>query len=418
MLADLFYSIWPYQIFRSIFFRAGLAFLTAYLITVVAMPPLIRLFRRKGFTSDFRPQSPAQRPYAGGKPIMGGGVLVAAVLVSVLLWVNWNQFIVALLVIMLCFAVIGAWDDVAKIRQRGRVERGEAEKASYSDKAEGVSERGRLLAEIVVATVVVAGLYRFVDIDGHLVIPFIPLEWWYPYLPRHIFIPFMVLIIVAGANSVNITDGLDSLATVPILTSTLFIAGVAYVGGEADLAQRFRVPALSPDLKELSVMCAAILSAGLAFLRYNAPPAMIVMGDLGALALGSTFSAMFIFLKVELFLPLVGGLLVLSTLSTIIQRVFFKLMLAWKGREAAERLRFFYRAPYHHHLQSLWTYVEGERRVKSVWVAFLERLGIGAPEAEDQLAHPEEVNSRVVWRMHMISIWLFVVTTVVYFKVR
>jgi phospho-N-acetylmuramoyl-pentapeptide-transferase len=127
---------------------------------------------------------------------------------------------------------------------------------------------------------------------------------------------------------------------------------------------------------------------------------------------------MFIFLKVELFLPLVGGVLVLTTLSTIVQRAFFKLMLSWKGREAADRLRFFYRAPYHHHLQSLWTYVEGERRVRSAWVEFLGRLGIKPPEVEDQLIHPDEVNSRVVWRMHMISIWMLVVTTLVYFKVR
>jgi phospho-N-acetylmuramoyl-pentapeptide-transferase len=418
MLADLFYSLWPYQIFRSIFFRAGVAFLTTYLVTVLVMPWVIRLFRRKGFTSDFKPAGEVEGPYAGGKPIMGGGVLVLAVLVSVVLWVDFNQFIVALLFILLSFAAIGAWDDLAKIRHRHRVERGEAAKASYSDKADGTSGRMRLAAEIAVATLVVVGLYRYVDIDGHLVVPFVPLEWWYPYLPRHFFIPFMVLIVVAGANAVNITDGLDSLATVPILSCTLFIAAVAYVGGEPDLAQRLKVPLLSPDLKELSVFCAAILSAGLAFLRFNAPPAMIVMGDLGALALGSAFSAMFIFLKVELFLPLVGGVLVLTTLSSIVQRLFFKLMLAWKGRETAEQLRFFYRAPYHHHLQSLWSYVEGGRRVRSAWVEFLNRIGIRPPDVEDQLVNAEEVNSRVVWRMHMISIWLFVMTMVVYFKVR
>ena len=186
--------------------------------------------------------------------------------------------------------------------------------------------------------------YCFVlDIDGHLVVPFIPLKWWFPYLPRIVFIPFMVVIIVAGANAVNLTDGMDSLATVPILTCTLFVASVAYVGADPDLARRLRVPLLSPELRELVIFGAALLSAGLAFLRYNAPPAMITMGDMGALALGSTFSAMFIFAKVELFLPLVGGVLVLTTLSTIIQRVFFKLMLWLRGREVAERIRFFYR---------------------------------------------------------------------------
>ncbi|MCZ6749308.1 MAG: phospho-N-acetylmuramoyl-pentapeptide-transferase [SAR324 cluster bacterium] len=418
MLAELLYSFWPYQIFKSVFFRGGMTFLTTYWVIVLAMPPVIRLFRRKGLTADFRPAGPAQKPYSGGKPIMGGGILVLAILLSIFLWVQLNQFVVALIVILLFFAAIGAWDDVAKIRHRRRVERGEQTKADYSDKAEGISGRMRLLAEIVVASVVVAGLYLFVDIDGHLVVPFIPLDWWYPYLPRHLFVPFMVLVIVAGANAVNITDGLDSLATVPIITCTLFIAAVAYVGADADLAQRLKLPPLSPDLKEIAVLSAAILSAGLAFLRFNAPPATIILGDLGALALGSTFSAMFIFMKVELFLPLVGGALVLTTLSTIVQRTFFKVMLAWRGRNMAEKWRFFYRAPYHHHLQSVWSFSERSRNVQSVWVRMLEFIGIKPPGVEDQLSDPEAVNSRVVWRMHMISIWLLVVTMVVYFKVR
>ena len=137
-----------------------------------------------------------------------------------------------------------------------------------------------------------------------------------------------------------------------------------------------------------------------------------------ALALGSAFSAMFIFLKVELFLPLVGGVFVLTTISTIIQRLFFKLMLARKGRPAAEKRRFFYRAPYHHHLQALWTYSEQERAVQSVWVEWLRRLGIRPPGVEDQLLRAGDVDSRVIWRMHMMSIWLLVLALLIYFKVR
>jgi len=418
MLADLLYHYLPYQIFRSVFFRGGLSFLFTYWIIVAAMPYLIREFRRRGITSDFVAAGPREGPYAGAKPIMGGGVLIFAIAVSVLLWVQLNQFVVALLLILLAFGFIGALDDVAKIRRRLRVDQGRETRKSYSDKAEGISGRVRLGAEVAVAAVVVIGLYRFVDIDGHLVVPFTPLKWWYPYLPRYVFIPFMILIIVAGANAVNLTDGMDSLATVPILTCTLFVAGVAYVGADPELARRLKLPLLSPELRELVIVSAAIISAGLAFLRFNAPPAMITMGDMGALALGSTFSAMFIFTKVELFLPLVGGLLVLTTLSTIIQRVFFKLMLAIKGREAAERLRFFYRAPYHHHLQTLWTYSEHPPAVTSVWVELQKKLGIRPPDAEDQLVRKENVDSRVVWRLHMISILLFVLALVVYFKVR
>ena len=166
------------------------------------------------------------------------------------------------------------------------------------------------------------------------------------------------------------------------------------------------------------IVSAAIISAGLAFLQFNAPPAMITMGDMGALALGSMFSAMFIFAKVKLFLPLVGGVLVLTTLSSIVQRVFFKLVLMTKGRKTAERYRFFYRAPYHHHLQNVWTYSEQPARITSVWVELQKKLGIHPPGTEDQLVRKENVDSRVVWRLHMLSILLFVLGLVVYFKVR
>jgi phospho-N-acetylmuramoyl-pentapeptide-transferase len=385
---------------------------------VALMPAMIRYFRATGITSDFKRPEPGVKPYAGGKPIMGGGLLIVAILISIVLWMEMNQFIVALLTIMVAFGVIGALDDLQKVIHRRRVERGEAEQKSYTDKADGIPGSVRLGLEFLVAAVVVIGLYRYVEIDGHLVVPMIPLKWWYPYLPRYLFIPFMVIIIVAGANAVNLTDGMDSLATVPILTCTVFVAAVLYVGSDPDLFQRLKVPPLPADLKELVVLSAAVTSAGLAFLRFNAPPAMITMGDLGALALGSMISAMFIFAKAELFLPLVGGVFVLTTISTIIQRLFFKLMLARKGRPAAEKRRFFYRAPYHHHLQALWTYSEQERAVQSVWVEWLRRLGIRPPGVEDQLLRTGDVDSRVVWRVHMMSIWLLVFSLVVYFKVR
>jgi phospho-N-acetylmuramoyl-pentapeptide-transferase len=249
-------------------------------------------------------------------------------------------------------------------------------------------------------------------------VPGIPLKWWYPYLPRYLFVPFMVLIIVAGANAVNLTDGMDSLATVPILTCTFFVGAVAFVGSDAELAVRLKLPVLPTALKDLVVVGAAILSAGFAFLRFNAPPAMITLGDMGALALGAAISTMFIFAKVELFLPIVGGVFVLTTLSTILQRGYFKLMVRWKGREEAKRHRFFYRAPYHHHLQALWQFSEEKREITSVWERWLRKIGVRGPSPEDQLIRMEDVNSRVIWRIHMLSIWLVVVGLIIYFKVR
>jgi phospho-N-acetylmuramoyl-pentapeptide-transferase len=393
-------------------------FLTAYLIITWIMPYVIHRFRQHGVTSDFTPAPAQNGPYTGATPIMGGGVLIAGICASSLLWTTLNQYIVALLLIMLSFGLIGALDDVAKVLHKRRIERGEEKRNSYSEKADGISGKGRLIAEFVIAALVVSGLYLYVDIDGHLVVPFVPIDEWYPYLPKYLFIPFMVLIIVGGANAVNLTDGMDTLATVPIMTCAMFVGAVAYVGGDLEFATRLKIPHLSHDIKELMVLSAGIVSAGLAFLKYNAPPALIYMGDLGALALGSVVSAMFIFVKAELFLPIVGGIFVFSALSTIIQRTFFKLMKRWRGREFAQKYRFFLRSPYHHHLQRLWTYSVEAPQIHSVWLMMLQKIGIRPIPEENKLLTPQEVNSRVVWHFHLRSIWLFVITLILYFKVR
>ena len=395
-----------------------MTFLTAYLIITWLMPMTIQLFRCHGITSDFTAASRQTGPYTGATPIMGGGVLIVGILISSLLWTTLNQYIIALLLIMLSFGLIGVLDDLAKVFHKRRIERGEEARKSYSDKADGISGKGRLAAEFAVALLVVLGLYLYVDIDGHLVVPFVPIDEWYPYLPKYLFIPFMLLVIVGGANAVNLTDGMDTLATVPLMTCTLFVGAVAYIGGDLDFATKLKIPHLSHDIKELAVLAAAIISAGFAFLKYNAPPAQIYMGDLGALALGSVVSAMFIFVKAELFLPIVGGLFVFSALSTIIQRGFFRAMLRLRGRDFAETYRFFLKSPYHHHLQQLWTYHPEVPKVKSVWLMMLEKLGVRSVPEDNKLLTPQEVNSRVVWHFHLRSIWLFVITLILYFKVR
>ena len=289
MLSILLHSVWPYQIFKSVIFRSGMAFLTVYLVIIILMPFVIKHFRAAGITSDFNGTSNGIKPYTGATPIMGGGVLLLGILVAAVLWCNLNQYIVALLIIMFSFGVIGAIDDFAKVVHRRRIESGKSEKKHYSDKADGVSARFRLSAEFGVALVVVLGLYLYVDIDGHLVVPFVPLKDAYPYLPKFLFIPFMLLIIVGGANAVNLTDGMDSLATVPLMTCALFVGAVAYIGGDSEFAERLKIPHLTHEIKELSVLATTVLSAGTAFLKYNAPPALIYMGDLGALAWGAWF---------------------------------------------------------------------------------------------------------------------------------
>ena len=418
MLAALLHSIWQYQVFKSVVFRGGMAFLTAYIIIIWVMPKVIRAFRKRGITSDFIKTSSDFKPYTGAPPIMGGGVLILGIVFGAVLWCNLNQYVIALLITLLSFGIIGAVDDIAKVINKRRIESGRKSRKSYSEKADGISGPWRLAAQFAVSLAVVTGLYLFVDIDGHLVVPLVPLKDAYPYLPKYIFIPFMTLIIVGGANAVNLTDGMDSLATVPLMTCTMFVGLVAYVGGDPELAARLKIPSLSHDIKELAVLSALVISAGVAFLKYNSPPALIYMGDLGALSLGSMVSAMFIFVKAELFLPIVGGVFVFSVLSSIIQRAFFKLIMWREGRDKAERLRFFLRSPYHHHLQRLWTYSENKQDIISVWVIIQNKLGINPVPEENKLLTPQEVNSRVIWHMHLKSVWLFVLTLIIYFKVR
>ena len=418
MLAALLHSIWQYQIFKSVVFRGGMAFLTAYFLIVWVMPSVIRAFRKRGITSDFITTPADIKPYTGAPPIMGGGVLIIGILLGALLWCNLNQYVLALLVIMLLFGIIGAVDDIAKVINKRRVESGHEARKAFSEKADGISGRWRLTAQFAVSLLVVTGLYLFVDIDGHLTVPLIPMKTAYPYLPKYLFIPLMTIIIVGGANAVNLTDGMDSLATVPLMTCAMFVGLVAYIGGDPEFAAKLKIPSLSHDIKELAVLSALVVSAGVAFLKYNSPPALIYMGDLGALALGSMVSTMFIFVKAELFLPIVGGVFVFSVLSSIIQRTFFRFIVWRKGRPTAERYRFFLRSPYHHHLQRLWTYSEKKQEVVSVWIMLQNKLGIDPVPEENKLLNPQEVNSRVIWHMHLKSIWLFVFTLIIYFKIR
>jgi len=421
MLAKFLYSLYPYQIFKSIFFRGGMAYLTTFFLIVVFMPMVIHQFRKHGITSDFK--KPAEKnsegPYKGATPIMGGIILIPSIFLSTLLWVHLNEFIISLLLIMLSFAFIGALDDITKVFHRIRVEKGEEDRKSYTDKADGISGKWRITAEIVVCLAVVAGLYLFVDgVDGHLMIPLIPIKTWLPYLPRYIFIPFMVLVIVGGANAVNLTDGLDTLATVPILTCALFAAVAAYISGDMAWSSKLKILFVSTDLKEVTVFAIGIVGACLAFLKYNSPPASIYMGDLGSLGLGAAVSTMFIFVKAELYLPIVGGIFFIAAVSTIIQRTWFKVVQRKNGRGWAKKNRFFYRAPYHHHRQALLTYSPHPPPVFSLWHRWMKKLGLHDISNADKYSSKDYVNNKVIWSSHLMAVWLLVIALIIYIKIR
>jgi len=402
-----------------VFFRGGLAFLTTYFIINTALPFVIRIFRHRGITSDFEKADTESGPYQGAKPIMAGIVLIPAIIISVILWAWVNQFIVAILIIIASFSIVGFIDDIAKVFHKRRIETGKQEKKEFSEKADGIRGEIRLIIEIVISLAVISALFWiYKGINGYLHIPMIPMKNWFPQLPAIVFVPFVTLLIVGGANAVNLTDGLDSLATIPIITCSIFIGAAAYLAGDAEWSERLKLLYLTEDIKEVAIFAIAVIAACTAFLRFNAPPSSIIMGDVGALGLGATVCTMFILVKTELYLPIVGGMFVIQALSVIWQRIWFKLVLWLKGREWAEKNRFFYMAPYHHHEQITLTYYDTEPEINSVWHNFQRKLGFSRIKVEDKFRHRKDVENKVIWKNHLRSVLLLVIAGMIYLKVR
>ncbi len=420
MFADLLYLVVPYQIFKSVFFRGGMTFLTTYFVISFILPSIIRIFRHRNITSDFTKSTGSDLgPYTGATPIMGGLVLIPTIVLSTLLWAWINQYTIALLIIIVSFAIIGAVDDIFKVIHKRRVESGASNRKSFADKADGLRGDFRLFLEFAIALIVISIFYLFFEgIDGHIHIPGIPMKTWFPELGLYFFIPLVAIIIVGGANAVNLTDGLDSLATVPIVTCAVFIASAAIIAGDAEWSERLRLLYIGEDIKEVAIFAVSLVAACAAFLKFNSPPAQIYMGDVGSLGLGAAVCSMFVFIKAELYLPIVGGTFVLAAISSMIQRFWFKIELKRKGREWAEKYRFFYRAPYHHHQQALLKYRKEKLEIVSVWHEFTKKLGFGNIPDEDKYESQEHINNKVIWKNHIRAIALLVITMMIYFKVR
>ncbi len=419
MLAELLHYFIPYQIFKSVFFRAGMAYLTTYFFINYFIPRTIRFFRQKGVTSDFTKEEKANGPYCGATPIMGGVVLIPSIMVSTILWAWINKYTLSLLIVIFAFSFVGAMDDVAKVFNKRKVESGKLKKNPHTGKADGLSGSLRLLIEFIIAGGVVWGLFHFSDgLDGYVLIPGIPIKTWFPEIPILLFVPFAILLIVVGANAVNLFDGLDSLATVPIVTCSLFIAAAAYIAGDEEWSDRLKIVYISADIKEIAIFAITVIAACIAFLKFNSPPASIYMGDVGSLGFGASICTMFLFLKAEFYLPIVGWTFVLAAMSAIIQRVWFQIVLRTRGREWAEQNRFFYRAPYHHHQQHLITYREEEHSIRSVWHRLLIKIGLGRISDEDKFSKPDQVKNKVIWSNHLRAISLLVIALIVYFKLR
>ncbi len=314
-----------FNLFRYLTTRTGAAIMTALLISFVIGPYLIKWLGARQLRQPIRDDGPEHHILEkAGTPTMGGLMILTALSLSVLIWADLsNSFIMIILPLTLGFGLLGLIDDALKIS---------------SNSSKGISGRLRLVLEAALA---LAAAYGFMMVGGDnalmLAVPFfkdilVPLGLFFPL--------FVLLVIVGSSNAVNLTDGLDGLAIVPVMIAAASFGLIAYLIGNAVFADYLHVHYVR-GTGELAVLCGAIIGAGLGFLWFNAPPARIFMGDTGALALGAALGAISIATKHELVLVVIGGLFVIETLSVIIQVASFKLT----GK------RVFLMAPFHHHLE-------------------------------------------------------------------
>ncbi len=315
------------NVFRYITFRSGGAAMTALLISFVFGPAVIRWLKKKQREGQpIREDGPESHLLTKkGTPTMGGMLILIAIAVSTLLWADLaNGYVWVVLVVTLGFGGVGFADDLMKLTKRSSA---------------GISGRMKLLLQGTIALVAAAVLVRLTPepLATSLALPFfkdllIPLALGFPL--------FGMLVIVGASNAVNLTDGLDGLAIVPVMIAAGSFALIGYLVGNAIFANYLGIPFV-PGTGELAVFCSAMVGASLGFLWFNAPPAMVFMGDTGSLATGGALGTVAVAVKHELVLAVIGGLFVLEAVSVIVQVASFKLT----GR------RVFRMAPLHHHFE-------------------------------------------------------------------
>ncbi len=315
-----------FNLFRYITFRAGGAFLTALLFGFIFGQPLINVLRRtQGKGQPIRNDGPEGHFVKAGTPTMGGLLIVGALLTSTLLWARLdNPFIWVVLFVTMSFAAIGFADDYAKVSKQTTA---------------GVSGKVRLLLGFLIAGIAayVSALYHPAELQNQLALPVFKdtlINLGY------LFVPFSIIVIVGSANAVNLTDGLDGLAIMPVMIAAGALGVIAYAVGRVDFTEYLDVHYV-PGTGEILIFTAGLFGGGLGFLWYNAPPAAVFMGDTGSLGLGGALGAIAVATKHELVLAIVGGLFVVEALSVIIQVLYFKRT----GK------RVFLMAPIHHHYE-------------------------------------------------------------------
>ena len=323
LLAPLADEFILFNLFRYLTFRTGGALLTALVIAFVIGPGLIRWLRNKqGEGQPIRQDGPETHFKKRGTPTMGGLMILIGIAVSTLLWADiTNTYVWIVLLVTVGFGALGFVDDYLKLTRRN---------------TKGMPGKLKLAGQVTLA--LVATLWFIpAPLDTGLAVPFfkdllIQLGWF--------LVPFAVFVIVGASNAVNLTDGLDGLAIVPVMIAAGVFGFIAYLAGNVIFADYLQIHHVA-GTGELAIFCGALIGGGLGFLWFNAPPAMVFMGDTGSLSMGGALGAISVITKHEFVLAIVGGLFVLETVSVIVQVASYKLT----GK------RVFAMAPLHHHFE-------------------------------------------------------------------
>ena len=314
------------NVFKYITFRTGLSVITSFAIVFLIGEPLIKIFQKNQILGPIRQDGPIDHIIKkSGTPTMGGLIIILGISLGTFLWADLsNVYILTVIFVSIALGLLGFADDLLKIKQKN---------------SRGLNSKTKLLGQVIISLIAIYILSNYSD---HQFLD----QLYFPFfknliLPMGIFfIPFTLFVIVGASNAVNLTDGLDGLATVPVMLVALSYTLISYVVGNAIFAEYLKIPYVQ-NSGELSIFCGAIFGSCLGFLWYNAPPAKIFMGDTGSLSLGGSLAAVAIIVKHEIVLAIIGGLFVLETASVIIQVLSFKIT----GK------RVFMMAPIHHHFE-------------------------------------------------------------------
>jgi phospho-N-acetylmuramoyl-pentapeptide-transferase len=379
MLLELLYQKTGIYLFYSRLFSTSVATVFAFTSAMVLFPVYIKFLRKFRVSAEF-----TQGTEIKGEPVMPAGILfMIIVVITSLVTVRLNSYVISALVIYLFFGIIGAFDDIVKVINKRKVAAGTMTKQEYQYKADGISSNLRLTLYLLISFTVAALAYRYIpNINGAINIPFISTERHFPYMAFWLFIPFMTLMIAVLANGVNFTDGFDTLAAVPCITCLLFVGVVSFISSNSVWSNYLLIPHII-GLQELLPLIGAVIGTLLAYLWFNSPPSTIIMGDSGSVGLGGLIGILFVFTKTGFYLPIVGFIFLIEFVSVFLQIGYFKLT----------KKRIFLMAPIHHHFQIM-----------------MRKSGNYAGEFQ--------IKSKISWRFHILSVVLLVLGLALFLKVR